>query len=383
MSALFRPRGPAIATFRTPPECYHGDDASLVFRTLAAARVAVVMSRSVVGSAPAARIVERLRGTAFEVLEPSWAGEPELGALVGTVGDLERLAPDVIVAVGGGAVIDGAKLAWLRYALPDIDLADGGPVRWSSSPRGRARFVAVPTTAGSGSEVSSAAVVMAGGSKLPIVSDELIPDAVVLVPEFLVGLPDRAFGASLLDALSHVVEGYVSTVSNPLMDVLGEGALRVVASEWRPAVEQRAAPSLRRLQYAAMEAGWIQNHCLVGASHALAHHLGDVHPHGEANAILLPGVISHNSTRSPAVATRYAALASAAGIPGGHDGIGALVDEIAAATGVPRRLDPGVADRVGGLVEAAAADPAARTNPVAADAQFLTGVVRTCLDVHR
>lgn len=221
----------------------------------------------------------------------SWDGEPALKGLYRTVHELEEYKPDVIIAFGGGSVIDGAKLCRLLYEFPFFDAnrlrIDGSGLK--------TKFIAIPTTIGSGAEVSSAAVYWdtENHKKEMVVIHELQPDVVVYDVEYVKGTPNRILYASALDGMSHIIEGYVSKIKNSIAEVLGEKGLDLFFSALSGS--DLGVKEFERLQYAGYMGGIVQNHCIVGAAHAVAHQLtGYGYSHGEAVGILLPCVIRKN-----------------------------------------------------------------------------------------
>ncbi len=226
----------------------------------------------------------------------SWGGEPDFDGLCGTLAEIEKFQPDVIIAVGGGSVIDGSKLCRLLYEFPNFD-PKSSRVNGSML---KSRFIAVPTTVGSGAEVSSAAVYydVNNKSKDMVVMHELQPDVVVYDPRYISGTPIRLLCASALDALAHILEGYVSNIDNLFVDVLAEEGLSLLHDELGNLISDRIL-DYSRLQYAGYIGGIVQNHCIVGAAHAIAHQLtGEGYSHGEAVSLLLPAAVRMNMSNA-------------------------------------------------------------------------------------
>lgn len=379
MVELFRPRM-ALAGMRTTRELYVGEGSSVVLRSLDAARALVVMSRSVAAGDYGRLLVERVRAGEVRVVSPSWDGEPSVDGVLGLVTEIEVFKPDVVVAVGGGSVIDGVKVARLLANQPDTELSlPAGQVSLVVRPQvPQARLVAVPTTAGTGSEISSVAIVVSGGRKVPVVSSALMPDAAVLDPLFLVGAPRRVAYSSFLDAFSHVVEGYVSSIKNPLMDSFAESAARDLHFFAAAALNDSRIDALERVQIASLMAGWVQNQSLVGACHAVAHCISNRHGHGEANAIVLPHVIRLNAERCPQTALRYGLLARVTEVGDDASALADWVEQVRADAQLP---DASVIDNPDLLVTQIVADAAARTNPVPVDEGFARELVASLVAV--
>ena len=228
----------------------------------------------------------------------SWHNEPTLDELSATLRELEELRPDTIVAVGGGSVIDGAKICRLYYEFPYFRQ---GQNRLSGDGF-TTKFIAVPTTIGSGAEVSSAAVFTdtSNKSKDMIVLHELLPEVVVYDDRYVRNSPKRLIVSCALDAMGHILEGYVSNIENGYMDVLAEMAFLILSNQLTNCIaDEKERTDYSRLQYAGFLGGLIQNHCIVGATHAVAHQLTSYgYSHSEAVALLLGAVIKLNARQS-------------------------------------------------------------------------------------
>ena len=265
----------------------------------------------------------------------SWQGEPDIEGLAGTVAGLEDFRPDTIVAAGGGSVIDGAKLCRLLYEFPYFDMDE----RRIGGEGLRTHFVAVPTTVGSGAEVSSAAVFIDREKerKDMIVLHELQPDVIVYDSRYVENTPVRILCASVLDAAAHMIEGYVSKTENGFADVMAEKGLSIIHGEMKKVLSGEAA-DMARLQYAGYLGGIVQNHCVVGAAHALAHQLGGHgYSHGEAVGLLMPAVTEMNSADG-SVRSGYTRLAEEAGLDGA-DGIRKMYEDILGFSGIGGRRE--------------------------------------------
>ena len=176
-----------LPVFRNANEIVNGKNARMALKGLVANRVLVVISKSFTGSSYYEQLSRLINAESIKFVVKKWTGEPSLSSLSDLIHEIEDYGPDYIIALGGGSVIDGTKLAWVFYEHPAIKPED--MFRLFSIPplRGKARFAAIPTTIGSGSEVSSAAVLIdpSSGSKKAVVSHDLLPDLVILDPEFL------------------------------------------------------------------------------------------------------------------------------------------------------------------------------------------------------
>ena len=248
----------------------------------------------------------------------SWAGEPDLENISATLHELESFKPDVIMAVGGGSVIDGAKLCRLFYEVPYYtNMAVGNLLT--------TKFIAIPTTIGSGAEVSSAAVYVNRHRKEMVVIHELQPEVVVYDESYIKTTPKNLLLSSAMDAAAHILEGYVSNINNSVMDINAEEGLRLLRTELYNVLQEKNI-SYQRLQYAGYLGGIVQNHCIVGAAHAVAHQITQFgYSHSTAVALLLPSVMKLNARRDTAVEEKYKNIAIAAGF----EGFNGLIDFLA------------------------------------------------------
>lgn len=261
--------------------------------------------------------------------------------------------PDLIVALGGGSAMDCAKAMAYFSGLP-------------------VRLVAIPTTSGSGSEVTDFAILTHNGVKHPLVDEKIVPDAAILDDELLQGLPASLIADSGFDVIAHALEGYVGTNGSPVTDALARDAF-CAAFTALPASFAGDTSVRLRLHTAATMAGMAFSQAGLGLCHAMSHALGGrFHvPHGRLNAILLPAVLDANG----AEASRYAELARAAGLPGSADAV-AMRNLKNALVKLRKELDlPATLAQAGVLPHAVRSDreeilaavledPCCKTNPV-------------------
>ncbi len=267
---------------------------------------------------------------------------------------VREFKPDTLVALGGGSTMDCAK-AMAFFAGEDTKL------------------VAIPTTSGSGSEVTDFAILTHGAVKHPLVNEKLRPDVAILDSSLLTKLPRSLIADTGFDVICHALEGYVATGASAMTDSLAKDAF-VVAYANLPASFGGNQAVRGKIHEAATMAGLAFTHAGLGLCHAMAHALGGAFhlPHGRLNAILLPSVIECNSH---ICAHKYAALARAAGMPGAADtvavrnlknGLVALRRQL----GMPHTLKEAGVDprqvwhKTPELVKAVLNDPCCKTNPM-------------------
>lgn len=284
---------------------------------------------------------------------------------VDTVNEIARIYRagncDGIVALGGGSVLDTAKGVKLLIGQGADDIL--ALMGCENLPRGaRVPFIAVPTTAGTGSECTPVAVIRhpTRGVKLEYISPCMMPDAAFLDPRMTQSLPPRVTAATGLDAMCHAIEACTCDQRNPISDALAFAALRIILESLPaalgiespcgavPAAHGRRAARDARIDMAvaACMAGAAFGNSMVGAVHAIGHALGGAcHiAHGEAMAILLPHVMAYNASRTPGLYAPIAPLFSAADDP--VNAVAAFVRAVSEAAGLPVRLrDTGKFDR--------------------------------------
>jgi 4-hydroxybutyrate dehydrogenase len=283
---------------------------------------------------------------------------------------------DAIIAVGGGSSMDLAKgvrlLATHPLPLPQYALVEGGVAKIKPP---LPPLVAIPTTAGTGSEVGRGAVIiMKDGRKLGVVSPHLIPSVAICDPELTLGLPPSLTAGTGMDAIAHCIETFLVPVANPPADAIALDGLQR-ASRWleRAVADGRDREARWNMMSAAME-GAMAFQKGLGAVHALSHPLGSLEDlklhHGTLNAVFLPHVLRFNRS---AIGDKWDRLAAAMDLPKGAD----VADAVAGLNrrlGLPATLrDMGVPEQVlPAMAEAATRDHCHATNPrVATKADYL------------
>ncbi len=367
-----------IPVFRSASEIVNGKNARMALKGLVVNRAALIISKSFLQSIYLDQVQRLINSQSVKVIEKKWEGEPTLSSLSELIGELEDYKPDYIIALGGGSVIDGAKLAWLFYEHP-VTASEKLFRPFAFPPlRGRAKFAAIPTTVGSGSEVSSAAVLFDADnhSKKAVVTHDFLPDLVILDPELITEVPVSVLRPTVADALSHAIEGYLSQINHPLMDIFAEKAVQLIFENKRKfGSDAWDIKMIEDLQYASMLAGWVQNHCIVGLSHAIAHQLGHYKiGHGLANGVLMPAVIDFNSSDNK-VESKYQNLCDKSGIP-----------DIKALKGLFYELVSDLKpswvfneEQLTAISETALLDPGAKVNPVPFCKDDVKSIIRRCL----
>ncbi|MGF7530208.1 bifunctional acetaldehyde-CoA/alcohol dehydrogenase [Bacillus paralicheniformis] len=286
----------------------------------------------------------------FSDVEP----DPSIETVMNGVDMMAKFQPDVIIALGGGSAMDAAKGMWLFYEHPDaeffglkqkfLDIRK----RIVKYPKlgEKAKFVAIPTTSGTGSEVTSFSVITdkETNTKYPLADYELTPDVAIIDPQFVMTVPKHITADTGMDVLTHAIESYVSCMANDYTDGLAMKAIQLIF-EYLPRAYKNGSDELARekVHNASTIAGMAFSNAFLGINHSLAHKLGaEFHiAHGRANAILLPHVIRYNAEKPKKFTAfpkyshfiadqRYAEIARTLGLPAKTtaEGVESLIQEI-------------------------------------------------------
>jgi acetaldehyde dehydrogenase / alcohol dehydrogenase len=286
----------------------------------------------------------------FSEVEP----DPSIETVTKGAELMARFQPDVIIALGGGSAMDAAKGMWMFYEHPDADFF--GLKQKFLDIRKRivkypklgvkAQLVAIPTTSGTGSEVTSFAVITdkEANMKYPLADYELTPDVAIIDPQFVMTVPQVITADTGMDVLTHAIEAYVSCMANDFTDGLAMKAIQLVF-EYLPTAYRNGSDELARekMHNASTIAGMAFANAFLGINHSLAHKLGSEYhiAHGRANTILLPHVIRYNASKPKKFTAfpkykqfiadiRYAEIARMLGLPARttEEGVESLVQAI-------------------------------------------------------
>lgn len=291
---------------------------------------------------------------------------------------------DGVIAFGGGSGLDlGKMVAFMAgQSRPVWDFEDVGDWWTRANADVIAPIIAVPTTAGTGSEVGRASVITNSETheKKIIFHPKVLPSVVICDPELTIGMPPAITAGTGLDAFAHCVEAYSSPHYHPMSQGIALEGMRLV-KEYLPRAYADGADIEARAQMmsaAAMGATAFQKG--LGAIHAMSHPIGahfNTH-HGTTNAVCMPTVLAFNA---PAIADRFGAVAAYLGIEGGFDGFCSFVQGLNDSLGIPRRLsDMGVTeDSIPALVKSAITDPSCGGNPIELTEANLEQLFRTAL----
>ena len=297
------------------------------------------------------------------------APDPTLACALEGVAQMRAFEPDTIIAIGGGSAMDAAKIMWVLYEHPDADFLDMAMrfvdirKRVYTFPKmgEKAYFIAIPTSAGTGSEVTPFAVITdeKTGIKYPLADYELMPNMAIIDTDLHMSAPKGLTAASGIDAVTHALEAYASMMATDYTDGLALRALKVIFEYLPRAYEngQTDVEAREKMANAATMAGMAFANAFLGVCHSMAHKLGAFHhlPHGVANALMIDEVLRFNAAEVPAkmgtfpqydhpkTLRRYAEVAESLGLKGKNDAeslenLIAAIDELKAKVGIKKTI---------------------------------------------
>ena len=310
--------------FKVPERIYHEVGSIQYLEKLPQVeRVMIVTDRMMVQLGYVEKLQYHLRKRRNPVMIEVFADvepDPSVDTVLNGADAMRKFKPDTIIALGGGSAMDAAKGMWLFYENPEADFEDlrlkfmDIRKRIYKFPKlGRqAKMVAIPTTSGTGSEVTSFAVITdkVNNIKYPLADYELTPDVAIIDPTFVMSVPAAVTADTGLDVLTHAIEAYVSVMATDYTDALAMKAIQMVfeylPKSYKGANTQEGKEAREKMHNASCMAGMAFANAFLGINHSLAHKLGsEFHiPHGRANAILLPYVIEYNAS----MPTKFAAF---------------------------------------------------------------------------
>ena len=328
------------------------------------------------------------------------APDPTLQSAKRGAEQMRSFNPDVIIALGGGSAMDAAKIMWVLYEHPEADFMDMAMrfmdirKRIYTFPKmgEKAYFIAIPTSAGTGSEVTPFAVITdeKTGVKYPLADYELLPNMAIIDTDFHMSAPKGLTAASGIDAVTHALEAYASMMATDYTDSLALNSLKIIFKYLPRAYDngETDIEAREKMANAATMAGMAFANAFLGVCHSMAHKLGSFHhlPHGIANALLIDEVIRFNSAEVPRkmgtfpqyahphTLARYAEVADYLGIKGESDNekvenLIKAIDELKAQVGIKEKISDYVPDeadflaRLDDMTEQAFDDQCTGANP--------------------
>ena len=267
--------------FTIKPKIIFNNNSITYIRTMNEKRFFVIADPFLIKNKMINRVLDELLDKDYKIYSDI-VPDPPLESVAKGIKELLEYNPDCVIAIGGGSAIDTAK-AVLFYGK-----------------KNNLKFIAIPTTSGTGSEVTSFSVITDKnkGIKYPLVSDDMLPDVAILDAEFVKSVPPSIVADTGMDVLVHAIEAYVSTAANEFSDAFAEKAIRLV---WTYLLKSYSEPenfeAKDKMHKASLMAGIAFNSASLGLNHAMAHNIGAKLkiPHGRVNALLLPRIIEFNS----------------------------------------------------------------------------------------
>ena len=318
--------------------------------------------------------------TVFSGVEP----DPSIITVRKGAKAFEEFNPDWIIGLGGCSAIDAAKAMWALYEHPTLTFDQMIKVAGIPPLRNKARFVAIPSTSGTGTEITALAVITdtEKGVKYPLVSHELLPDLSIVDGELCQTMPKNVTANTGIDALTHCVEAYVSNIDDNYADALSKGGIELVFKNLETAYNTPSDLNARQNMHdASCLGGFAFTNVWLGIVHSLAHQIGGIFgvPHGCANAIALPNVIRFNATATD----KYQDLARLVGKNTAEE-FAVEIEALRANVNVPASLkEYGISeqewkDNVKEMAQHAMADPCTSFNPRVLDVVEMEKILNAC-----
>lgn len=307
-----------MARFTLPRDIYHGKDSLEVLKSLEGKKAFIVIGgRSMKRFGFLDKVLSYLKEAnmetkVFEGVEP----DPSVETVMKGAKEMEEFNPDWIVSIGGGSPIDAAKAMWIFYEYPDFTFEKAIVPFGLPKLRRKAKFVAIPSTSGTATEVTAFSVITDYKAKIkyPLADFEITPDIAIVDPSLAETMPEKLVAHTGMDALTHAIEAYTASLRSNFTDPLALKAIEMVkmhlVNSYKGDMEARG-----EMHEAQCLAGMAFSNALLGIVHSMAHKVGAVFhiPHGCANAIFLPYVIKYNRK---ACENRYANIARHIGLKG-------------------------------------------------------------------
>ena len=314
-----------MARFTLPRDIYHGEGALEALKRLKGQKAMIFVGG---GSMKRGGFLDKaeayLREAGMEVkifdgIEP----DPSVETVMRGAEEMSKFGPDWIVAMGGGSPIDAAKAMWVKYEYPEITFEQMCKVFGMPELRHKAKFCAIPSTSGTATEVTAFSIITDNkkGIKYPLADFEITPDVAIVDPSLAETMPQKLIAHTGMDAMTHAIEAYVSTVHSDFTDPLALHAIKMIQHDLIKSY--KGCMSCRALMHNAQcLAGMAFSNALLGIVHSMAHKTGAVFAdqgahiiHGAANAMYLPKVIAYNA-KDPVAAERYAVISDHMGLGG-------------------------------------------------------------------
>ncbi len=383
-----------MARFTIPRDLYHGKDALDALKTLQGKKAIVVsgggsMKRFGFLDKVTANLEEAgMEVKLFEGVEP----DPSVETVMRGAAAMTEFQPDWIVAIGGGSPIDAAKAMWAFYEYPETTFEDLCIPFNFPKLRTKAQFCAIPSTSGTATEVTAFSVITdyQKGVKYPLADFNITPDVAIVDPALAETMPKKLTAFTGMDAITHAIEAYVSTLNCDYTDPLALHAIKMICDYLIPSFGGDMA-ARERMHNAQCLAGMSFSNALLGIVHSMAHKTGAAFSgghivHGCANAMYLPKVIKFNSKNEEA-AKRYAEIAAFIGLEPTVDALINKINEMNKALEIPsciKDYEGGIIDeaefleKLDTVAELAVGDACTGSNPRAITPEEMAKLLKCC-----
>ena len=343
-----------MARFTVPRDLYHGEGALDALKDLEGKKAIVVVGGgSMKRFGFLDKVVDNLKTAGMEVclfegVEP----DPSVETVMKGAEAMREFQPDWIVAIGGGSPIDAAKAMWAFYEYPDTTFEDLCVPFSFPKLRTKAKFCAIPSTSGTATEVTAFSVITDyhKGIKYPLADFNITPDVAIVDPALAETMPKKLTAHTGMDAMTHAIEAYVSTLHCDYTDPLALHAIKMISTFLIPSYNGDM-DARDRMHNAQCLAGMAFSNALLGIVHSMAHKTGAAYSgghivHGCANAMYLPKVIKFNA-KEPEADKRYCEIAAFLGLEPTTDALIAHIKEMNAALDIPTCIR----DYEGGIID--------------------------------
>lgn len=388
-----------MSRFTLPRDLYHGENALEALKTLTGKRAVVVVGG---GSMKRFGFLDKVEAylkeagmevKLFEGVEP----DPSVETVMKGAAVMREFQPDWIVSIGGGSPIDAAKAMWAFYEYPDVTFEDLCIPFNFPTLRTKAKFCAIPSTSGTATEVTAFSVITdyEKGIKYPLADFNITPDVAIVDPSLAETMPKKLTAHTGMDAMTHAIEAYVSTLHCDYTDPLALHAIEMISTDLIPSYNGDMA-ARARMHNAQCLAGMAFSNALLGIVHSMAHKTGAAYTgghivHGCANAMYLPKVIRFNA-KEPAAAERYAKIAKFLGLAGTTtdelvDALIAHIQEMNRALDIPtciKDYEDGIIDeqefldKLPSVAELAVGDACTGSNPRSINPEQMAKLLKCC-----
>lgn len=388
-----------MSRFTLPRDLYHGENALEALKTLTGKRAVVVVGG---GSMKRFGFLDKVEAylkeagmevKLFEGVEP----DPSVETVMKGAAVMREFQPDWIVSIGGGSPIDAAKAMWAFYEYPDVTFEDLCIPFNFPTLRTKAKFCAIPSTSGTATEVTAFSVITdyEKGVKYPLADFNITPDVAIVDPSLAETMPKKLTAHTGMDAMTHAIEAYVSTLHCDYTDPLALHAIEMISADLIPSYNGDMA-ARARMHNAQCLAGMAFSNALLGIVHSMAHKTGAAYAgghivHGCANAMYLPKVIRFNA-KEPAAAERYAKIAKFLGLAGTTtdelvDALIAHIQEMNRALDIPtciKDYEGGIIDeqefldKLPSVAELAVGDACTGSNPRSINPDQMAQLLKCC-----